>query len=55
MGEQFVYLVRLAKEEYSIPHVKAFLDRKLADEYFESDVKFYRKKGWSIDDDKNYC
>jgi hypothetical protein len=53
--EQYVYIIRLETEEYKLPHVKAFLDRKLADEYFDNDVKFYRKKGWDIDDDKSYC
>lgn len=53
--EQYVYIIRLETEEYKLPHVKAFLDRKLADEYFDNDVKFYRKKGWDVDDDKSYC
>lgn len=53
--EQYVYIIRLETEEYKLPHVKAFLDRKLADEYFDNDIKFYRKKGWDVDDDKSYC
>jgi len=53
--EPYVYLIRLETEEYTLPHVKAFIDRRLADEYFDNDVKFYRKKGWDVDDDKNYC
>lgn len=53
--EQYVYMIRLEKEDYHLPHIKAFLDRQLADEYFDSDVKFYRKKGWDVEDDKSYC
>ena len=53
--EQYVYMIRLEKEDYHLPHIKVFLDRQLAGEYFDSDVKFYRKKGWDVEDDKSYC
>jgi hypothetical protein len=53
--EQYVYILRLIKEDYSLPHVKAFLDRTLADTYFDNDVKFHRKKGWSISGEDDKC
>ena len=55
MGEQYVYFIRLENEEYTMPHAKAFLDKHLANDYFDRDVKFYRKSGWDVDDNKNYC
>jgi hypothetical protein len=53
MGEQYVYLIRLIKDDYTQPHIKVFLDKDLAMEYFENDLKFYRKTNWSVDDSKN--
>lgn len=53
--EQYVYLIRLIKEEYVLPHTTAFISKNLCDEYFEKDLKYYRKTGWEVDDNKNYC
>lgn len=55
MEERYIYLIRLVTDEYTLPHIKAFIDKDLADEYFENDLKFYRKKDWSVDDNKNDC
>lgn len=52
--EQFVYLIRLVKEDYTASHTRAFIDKAVAEEYFLSDVKFFRKKGWSVSDEE-YC
>ena len=53
--EQFVYLIRLIKEEYTQPHIMAFISKDVCDEYFDRDLKYYRKRGWEVDDNKNYC
>lgn len=55
MGEQYIYMIRLVKEEYTQPRIKVFLDKNLAVEYFENDLKFYRKTNWCVDDSKNEC
>lgn len=55
MGEQYIYLIRLINNDYTMPHIKPFLDKDLAWESFDSDVKFYRKNDWTVDDNKNEC
>lgn len=55
MGEQYVYLIRLLDEEYTMPHMEVFLDLSVAHTHFDDSVKFFRKKGWDVDDDKDYC
>jgi len=53
--EQYVYIIRLMTDDYMMPHVKAFVDRQVADEYFGNDVIYYRKQGWTVLDDPSYC
>ena len=38
--EQFVYLIRLIKEEYTQPHIMAFISKDVCDEYFDRDLKY---------------
>ena len=55
MGYQYVYLLRLLKEDYALPHVEAFLDKDVADFHFQRDIIYYRKHGWEIDVDNDVC
>lgn len=55
MGEQYVYLLRLVKDDYELPHVKAFVDADVAEFHFKKDVIYYRKKGWEVEEDMNVC
>ena len=55
MGEQYIYLIRMIKEGLTQPVIKPFLDKNLAWEYFSNDVKYYRKKDWTVDDNENEC
>ena len=53
--EQYVYLIRTVGEECTMTHTEAFVDERLATEHFENNLKFYRKKDWSVNDERNYC
>ena len=55
MGEQYVYLIRLLKEDYSLPHIMAFLEPEVAEKHFDLELKRYRKKGWNVDDEPMNC
>lgn len=55
MGEQYAYIIRLLDEEYTAPHVEVFVDSMVADKHFNDGVKFFVKKGWSVDDEKDIC
>ena len=55
MGEQFVYLIKLLKDDYELPHVKAFVDKDVADFYYKKDLIYYRKQGWEVEEDNNVC
>ena len=55
MGCKYVYLLRLLKEDYELPHVEAFLDKDVADFHFNRDVIYYRKRGWEVDVENCVC
>lgn len=54
-NERYVYIIRLVKEDYSLPHTKVFVDKDLADRYFDNDLKYYRKKDWDVSDSGEIC
>jgi hypothetical protein len=55
MGEQFVYLIKLLKDDYELPHVEAFIDKDVADFHYKKDLIYYRRQGWEIEEDNNVC
>lgn len=55
MEEQYVYLIRLIKDDYVQPHTTAFIEEQVARDYFKKDIKYYRQRGWSIDEEELSC
>lgn len=53
--EQYVYFIKLLKDDYELPHVKAFVNKDLADFYYQKDVIYYRKKGWEVEENEENC
>lgn len=53
--KHYVYLIRFTKDDYCLPHVKAFTDIDVAEKYFQNDVAFYMRQGWMVEDHYNDC
>jgi DNA-binding IclR family transcriptional regulator len=50
-----VYLIRLVKEDYAQPHATAYVEEHVARDHFRQDVRYYRQKGWSVDEEEVSC
>ncbi len=55
MDERYAYIIKMVKDEVTQPRTTVFVDRELADEYFDRDVEYYRLKGWAVEDEKFEC